>query len=401
MKALVYKGPKEVAVEDVDDPKIKDPRDAIIQVTSSAICGSDLHMYEGRSSAESGMVVGHEIMGIVKEVGDGVHSIKVGDRVVLPFNIGCGYCFNCVRQFTSACLVTNPEHAGAGYGYADLGPYRGGQAEQVLVPFADFNCIKLPGKAGDDYEDHFLMLADIFPTGYFSTELAKVKPGSTVAIYGAGPVGLLALHSALLRGAAMVFVVDSSEVRLTKVKEMGGMPINSNDGKPSDQIKALIAKTALPDMLLPEEGSGEMKMEGVMSGIDAVGYQAKAFGSDQEDPTAIITDLAEVVNPTGAIGIIGVFFPEDPGGPTPEARQGIVPIPLGKIWNKGLSIGTGQTPVKHISLMLRDLIIAGRATPGTIVSHHISLDEAPEAYRKFDMRGEDEGADYTKVVIKF
>jgi glutathione-independent formaldehyde dehydrogenase len=399
MKALQYKGPREMAVEEVDDPKISDPRDAIIKVTSAAICGSDLHMYEGRTSAKSGMTFGHEIMGTVLETGEGVHSIKKGDRVVMPFNIACGYCFNCERGYTSACLVTNPAHAGAAFGYADMGPYRGGQAEMVLVPFADENCIKVPGKAGDKDEDNFLMLADIFPTAHFATELAKVMPGSTVAIYGAGPVGLLSIQSALIRGAAMVFAVDESEVRLAKAKELGAIPINFKNGLPSMQIKTMIAATQLPAALLPQE-LGLMKLDGVMSGIDAVGYQAKSFKDPtQEDPTAILTDLSEVVNPTGAIGIIGVFMPEDPGAKTPDAQKGIFPLPISAIWNKGVSIGTGQAPVKHNSLLLRDLIISGRANPGTIVSHHISLDEAPEAYRLFDDRGKAEGAEYTKVVI--
>lgn len=400
MKALVYEGPHKVKVREVEDAKVVDLRDAVLRVTSAAICGSDLHMYDGRTGVEKGTVLGHEIMGVIEEVGDAVHSIRKGDRVVLPFNIACGACFNCARGFTSACLVTNGEHAGASYGYASMGPYRGGQAQYVRVPFADFNCIKLPGEAGDEQEDDFLMLADIFPTGYHATDLAKVEPGTSVAIYGAGPVGLLAAHSAVLRGAASVFVVDESEVRLAKAQEFGAKPINLRDGDPCEQIKQAIAESGLFDALLPEERSGKEKLEGVMCGIDAVGYQARnVTDPSQEDSTAVLNQLAQLVNPTGAIGIIGVYLPEDSGGESDAAQNGVFPLPLGTVWNKGLTIGMGQTPVKHLSLMLRDLIISGRANPGAIVSHHIGLEDVPEAYRMFDLRGTGEGAAYTKIVI--
>ena len=275
-----------------------------------------------------------------------------------------------------------------------MGPYRGGQAERVLVSFADFNCIKLPGKEGDEHEDDFVMLADIFPTGYYATTLAMVEPCSSVAIYGAGPVGLLAAHSALQRGAEKVFVIDESDVRLKKAEEIGATPINFRDGLPSDLIKNILKKSGAGDELLPEEKEGQMKLEGVACGIDAVGYQAKSFeDSTKENPTAVLDDVALLVNPAGAIGIIGVIFADDPGGKTADAKKGIFPVPMGTIWGKGISIGTGQTPVKHISIMLRDLIVSGRASPGKIVSHHIGLDDAPEAYRLFDKRGVGEGAE--------
>lgn len=175
MKAVVYKGKDRVSVEEVPDPKIEGPCDAIVKITTAAICGSDLHMYEDRSSASPGCIFGHENQGVVQEVGRGVTSIKIGDRVVLPFNIACGFCFNCTRGYTNACLTMNPKTAGAGYGYADMGPYRGGQAEFLRVPYADFNCLKLPGKPGDSFEDDFVLLADIFPTGWHAAELANVK----------------------------------------------------------------------------------------------------------------------------------------------------------------------------------------------------------------------------------
>src|ERR1700712_5369656 len=391
MKALVYNGPKDVSVQEVDDPVISKPTDAIIKITSAAICGSDLHMYEGRSPAEPGTVFGHEIMGVIEKVGDGVQQIKVGDRVVLPFNIGCGLCFNCTRGFTNACLNLNPDGIGAGYGYAGMGPYKGGQAEKVLVPYADFNALKLPGKARDEHEDDFLMLADIFPTAWHATKLAKVDVGHSVAIYGAGPVGLLSVMSAKLQGAGPIFIIDHHEDRLKLAEEFGAIPINFTKTKPIEFIADYAKKTG-GDMARP----GEEKMNGVLSGIDAVGYQAL----DLKDPTheeheEVIEQLADLVQPTGAIGLIGVYFPEDPGANNEQAKKGVLPIPIGTLWDKGITIGMGQCPVKQYDIFLRQAVGTGAASPGKIVSHHISLDEAPEFYKRFDNR--EDGV--IKVVI--
>src|SRR5258707_39359 len=205
MRAIVYKGRFQVAVEQVSDPKIQHPNDVIVRITSSAICGSDLHMYEGRTAAQAGLIFGRENMGIVEEVGSGVTALHKGDRVVMPFNVACGFCENCERGFTGFCLTVNPGFAGGAYGYVAMGPYTGGQAEHLRVPYADFNCLKLP--PGDEWETDFVLLADIFPTGYHGCELAKVSPGESVAVFGAGPVGLMAAYSALLRGASKVFCV--------------------------------------------------------------------------------------------------------------------------------------------------------------------------------------------------
>jgi len=193
-------------------------------------------MYDGRTPLDKGTVVGHEIMGVIEEVGQAVSSIKRGDRVVLRFNVACGFCYNCHRGNTHSCLTMNPDGTGAAYGYAGMGPYAGGQAEFVLVPYADFNCLKLPGTPGDEWEDDFLLLADVFPTGYHATELACVSPGKTVAIFGAGPVGLLAGYSSILKGALEVYVVDNIPERLEKVTELGAIPVNFRDGDPVEQI---------------------------------------------------------------------------------------------------------------------------------------------------------------------
>ncbi len=350
MRAVVYEDKCKVAVKQVENPKIEQPTDALIKITTAAICGSDLHMYEGRTIAQPGVVFGHENLGVVAEVGPGVQSIKRGDRVVMPFNIGCGFCFNCVRGYPNACLTTNPQKVGAGYGYAGLGPYKGGQAEYLRVPFADFNCLKLPGQPGDKWEDDFVMLADIFPTGYHATELAKVEPGTTVAIFGAGPVGLMATISAMIRGASQIFVVDYVPERLKMAEKLGGIPIDFTKGNPVEQIKEQRrSNPGIREAWRP----GEEKMDGVMCGIDATGYQARDRENlSHEEPTQVLDDLVEVVNPTGHLGVVGVYFPKDPGGVDPHAKQGEFLLPWGKIFNKGIEVGMGQTPVKRYNMFL-------------------------------------------------
>jgi glutathione-independent formaldehyde dehydrogenase len=394
MKAVVYKGIRKVAVEDIEEAHIQEPTDALLKITSAAICGSDLHMYDGRTSFEEGRSLGHEIMGVIERVGDSVTQIKPGDRVVLPFNISCGDCFNCNRGYTSGCLTTNPDKVGAGYGYAGMGPYQGGQAEYIRVPHADFNCLKVPGEPYDELEDKFILLADIFPTSWHSTELAKVEMGSSVAIYGAGPVGLLAALSAKIKGAAEIYVVDSVPARLEKVEEIGAIPIDFTDGSPVEQIIDIRKHNKKHlDSLRP----GEEKMKGVMCGIDAVGYQAHDEGNpDIERPSQVTEDLLELVNPTGNLGIIGAFMPEDPGGVDSNAKQGIYDIPWARLFEKGLTVGSGQCPVKKYNVLLRDLILAGKADPSFIVSHDLPLAAAPDAYAHFDKR--DDG--YTKVILK-
>ena len=202
MKALVYRGPREVAVEQVPDARIEEPTDVLVRITSTNICGSDLHMYEGRTDVEEGKVLGHENLGEVIEVGSAVRRVKVGDWVCLPFNIACGFCKNCERGFTGACLSVNPGFAGGAYGYADMGPYNGGQAELLRVPYGDFNCLRLPPDA-QEKQDDYVMLADIWPTGYHAVELSGLQPGESIVIYGAGPVGLMAAYSLSSKGRRM------------------------------------------------------------------------------------------------------------------------------------------------------------------------------------------------------
>ena len=382
MKAVVYKGPFEVAVENVPDPEIKHPNDVIVKITSSCICGSDLHMYEGRTAAQAGIVFGHENMGLIQEVGPAVRTLKEGDRVVMPFNVACGFCKNCQRGFTGFCNTVNPGFAGGAYGYVAMGPWVGGQAEYLQVPFADFNCLPLP--TGTEWESDFAMLADIFPTGYHGAELADVSPGESVAVFGAGPVGLMAAYSCMIRGAAEVYVIDHVKERLDKAAEIGGIPIDFDKGDPVQQIKDL------------------RYGQGVDKGIDAVGYQAAnagssaAGGEQDEAPNIVLNQIIDVVNPTGALGIPGLYVPTDPGGVDEGSKRGALSINFGRLFEKGLRLGTGQCNVKKYNAYLRDMIISGRATPSFVVSHSVSLDEAPDAYKKFDQRVDG----YTKVILK-
>jgi len=375
VKAIVYKEPFKVAVEEVENPRMQHPNDVIVRVTFTAICGSDLHMYEGRTAAEPGIVFGHENMGIVEEVGEGVTSIAEGDRVVMPFNVACGFCKNCVAGYTGFCLTVNPGFAGGAYGYVAMGPWPGGQAERLRVPYADFNCLKLP--KGTEHETDFILLADIFPTGYHGCELAQVSPGESVAVYGGGPVGLMAAYSALLRGASRVFVVDRVAERLAKAEEIGAIPINFTEGSPVEQIK--------------EQTDGE----GTDKGVDAVGYQAQADTEGREEPAIVLNSLIDTVRPTAMLGVPGLYVPADPGGPDESAKQGKLLVSIGRFFEKGLRMGTGQCNVKRYNRYLRDLIIAGRAKPSFVVSHEFPLDKGPMAYEKFDKRIEG----YTKVVL--
>ncbi|KAG6826644.1 hypothetical protein H0H92_014989, partial [Tricholoma furcatifolium] len=263
------------------------------------------------------------------------------------------------------------------YGYVAMGPYPGGQAEYVRVPFADFNALKLP--PGKEHEQDFALLADIFPTGF--------KSGESIAVFGAGPVGLMAAYSAILRGASEVYVVDRVPERLAKAKDIGCIPIDFSKGDPAEQIIKL-------------RGGNE-----VDRGVDGesfechepatVGYQATAADGRTEQPNIVLEGLIKVVRPTGGIGVPGLYVPKDPGAHDSAAAKGYISFPFGKLFEKGLSIGTGQCNVKAYNRYLRDLIIAGKAKPSFVVSHNLSLDDAADAYQKFDKRIDG----YTKVLL--
>ncbi|HAG79194.1 glutathione-independent formaldehyde dehydrogenase [Stutzerimonas kunmingensis] len=376
MKAIVYNGPRDVSVQNVPDAKIEKPTDALVRVTTTNICGSDLHMYEGRTSFEKGRVFGHENLGEVIEVGAGVDRIKVGDIVCLPFNIGCGFCENCEKGLTGFCLTANPGAAGAAYGFADMGPYQGGQAELLRVPYADFNCLVLPEDA-KEREDDYVMLSDIFPTGWHATELAGLQPGETIAIYGAGPVGLMAAHSAMIKGASQVFVIDDQPDRLKLAAQLGATPINSVEQKAVDEI------------LNRTDGKGTDR------GCECVGYQCcDQHGHEVNHLT--MNNLVASTKATGGIGVVGVFVPQDPGAKNELAKEGKMAFDFGAFWFKGQQIRTGQANVKAYNRRLAALIHHDRAKPSQIISHRLNLSEGPDAYKHFDAR--DDG--WTKVVLK-
>lgn len=395
MKAVVVRGMREVAVETVDDARIEAPTDALLRLTSTAVCGTDLHIYEGRMGDVAGMVIGHEPLGIVEEVGSAVYSVRPGDRVTVPTHICCGYCYNCTRGFSDACLTTNPGHAGAAYGYPGMGPYRGAQAELLRVPFADENCLRLPGEAGDDWEQDFVLLADAFPTGYHATELAQVSPGDTVAIFGAGAIGLLTAYCAIqLRGASVVYVVDYIPARLEKAGEMGCVPIDFTLGDPAEQILEDRKRTRAA---AGAAWRGEDAMNGVDCGIDAIGFQARAFTDPKrEDPQGVIHALSRIVNPTGRIAIAGVFLPHDARPNDELEARGDIAVPWGELFRKDITIGMGRDHDERYNTFLRDLIIAGRVKPSTIVTQRLPLDAAPEVFTQFDAR--ENG--YIKVVLE-
>jgi len=382
MKAVVYQGPGDVAVTDVPDARIEDPNDILVRITTTNICGSDLHMYEGRTSFETGRVFGHENMGQVVEVGDAVRKVKVGEYVVLPFNVSCGFCKNCERGLTNYCLTMQPEPslAGAAFGFADMGPYQGGQAELLRVPFGDFMALRLGEDAAERQTD-YVMLADIFPTGYHATEMAGVKPGDQTVIMGGGPVGLMAAYSAILKGAGRVWVVDRHPDRLALADKIGAIPIDDSAQDPVQVIKD--ATLGL----------------GADNGCECVGYQAHD-PQGNEDASLTLNTLIDAVRFTGKIGCVGVFVPQDPGGREKQRAgeleaEGKLPLDFGMMWFKGQTIGTGQCPVKKYNRALRDLVAGGKARPSFIVSHELPLDRAPEAYRNFDSR--ENG--WTKVVL--
>lgn len=376
MKALVYNGPRDVRVANVPDAKIERATDVLVRITTTNICGSDLHMYEGRTDVEPGKVLGHENLGEVIEIGAAVDRIKVGDRVCLPFNISCGFCKNCERGLTGFCLTTNPGVAGAAYGYAGMGPYNGGQAEYLRVPYGDFNCLRLPPDA-EEKENDYVMLADIFPTGYHATELAGVRPGDSVVVYGAGPVGLMAAYSATIKGASQVMVVDRHPDRLALAETIGAIPIDDSEDDVVEQVLELT------------------RGEGADRGCECVGYQCHNHDGE-EIPNLTMNNLVKTVRPTGGLGVIGVFVPKDPGAADPLAKKGEIAFDLGEFWKRGQHMGTGQANVKAYNRKLRDLIHTGKATPSFIISHMLPLAKGPEAYKNFDARKEG----WTKVVLK-
>ncbi|MBG6225832.1 glutathione-independent formaldehyde dehydrogenase [Arthrobacter sp. CAN_A2] len=384
-RAVAYKGPGKVEVIDTDYPtfELKDGpgvnpanvgralhHGVILKTVTTNICGSDQHMVRGRTTAPTDLVLGHEITGEVVEVGRDVEFIKKGDICSVPFNIACGRCRNCKERKTGICLNVNPARPGAAYGYVDMGGWVGGQAEYVLVPYADWNLLKFPDR--DQAMAKILdltMLSDIFPTGYHGAVSAGVGVGSTVYVAGAGPVGLAAAASAQLLGAAVVIVGDLNEDRLAQARSFGCETVDVSKGDPRDQIEQLLG--------VPE----------VDCGVDAVGFEARGHGSGAatEAPATVLNSLMQVTAAGGALGIPGLYVTGDPGGIDEAAKVGSLSLSLGTGWAKSLSFTTGQCPVMKYHRGLMMAILHDRVQIAKAVNAKaIGLDEAPRGYEEFD-----------------
>ncbi|GAN89419.1 formaldehyde dehydrogenase, glutathione-independent [Gluconobacter cerinus] len=373
-RGVVYLGPNHVEVQRIDDPRMETPdgrkidHGVILKVVSTNICGSDQHMVRGRTTAPSGLVLGHEITGEVIETGSDVEMVRKGDLVSVPFNVACGRCRCCREQHTGVCLTVNSSRAGGAYGYVDMGGWVGGQARYVMVPYADFNLLRFPDKAQalERIRD-LTMLTDILPTGFHGAINAKVGVGSTVYIAGAGPVGMAAAASARILGAAVVMIGDFNPERLAHAKAVGFEPINlQNHDRLGDLIEQVIGT--------PE----------VDSFIDAVGFEAKGYDGT-EQPAVILNQAMEVTRPAGAIGIPGLYVTEDPGAHEAAAQKGNLTLRLGQGWAKSQSFHTGQTPVLRYNRQLMQAILHGRLPIADIVNATvISLEDAPRGYHDFD-----------------
>jgi len=399
MKSLVWHGPMDVQIDDKPQPIIMHPEDIVLRVTSTAICGSDLHLYHGTvPGMMPGQTLGHEFMGIIEEAGPHVTEVKVGDKVVIPFNIACGQCHWCRNNYWSQCDRANPKigDLGAAFGYTQLlGGYDGGQAEYVRVPFANANtAVKVPDHIKTD--EQVLLLSDILPTGYFAADMANVRPGDDVVVFGAGPVGYFAVMSSFLRGAARVFSVDHWSMRLGKTKDLGAEIINFDDEDPVDLIKKETG------------GNGVICIDAV--GFEAVGHMSgnvstregnniKIQGTDTKkghdhsqvsipayqpmNPMQVITWMAQIAKKYSTISIPGVY------------GSAYDQFPLGLLFNRNVSIHMGQCPVKKYTEQLFHLIETKRIDPTKVISHTMDLKDAPAAYENFDKK-----EDVLKIVLR-
>ena len=384
-RAVAYEGPGVVKVIDTEYPDFelhdgpgvnpanvgrKIPHGVILRTVATNICGSDQHMVRGRTTAPEGLVLGHEITGQVVEAGPDVEFIKVGDIVSVPFNISCGRCRNCKEGKTGICLNVNPDRPGSAYGYVDMGGWVGGQAEYVLVPYADWNLLVFPDR--DQALEKILdltMLSDIFPTGFHGAYTAGVRPGSTVYIAGAGPVGLAAAVGAQLLGAAVVIVGDLNAERLARARSFGCETVDVSAGDPKDQIEQILG--------VPE----------VDSGVDAVGFEARGHGADasHEAPATVLNSLMDLTAAGGALGIPGLYVTGDPGGIDEAAKVGSLSLRLGLGWAKSLSFTTGQCPVMRYNRQLMMAILHDKvAIADAVGATAIGLEDAPQGYADFD-----------------
>nr|WP_314624296.1 zinc-dependent alcohol dehydrogenase [uncultured Noviherbaspirillum sp.] len=388
MRALCWHGAKDVRVDNVPDPKLLNPRDAILKITSTAICGSDLHLYDGYiPTMEKGDILGHEFMGEVVELGSGVTNLKVGDRVVVPFPIACGNCYFCEEQQHSLCENSNPNapmaekmwgHSPAGiFGYSHLtGGYAGGQAEYVRVPYADVGPIRVPDGLDDE---KVLFLSDILPTGYMAAENCDIKPGHVVAVWGCGPVGQFAIQSAYLLGAERVIAIDRFPERLRMAREVSrAETINYEEVDVLDALKTITGGRG-PDACIDAVGM-EAHGVGLVGAYDRV---KQAMMLETERPNALREALMACRN-GGVVSIPGVY-----GGFLDK-------MPIGSFMNRSLTLKTGQTHVQRYLKPLLDRVQKGEIDPSVIITHRMPLEQAPDAYRMF----RDKQDECVKVVLK-
>lgn len=385
-KAVAYLEPHRVEVRTIDYPKLelqdgpgvnpanigrKCDHGVILRCVATNICGSDQHMVRGRTTAPKGLVLGHEITGEVVEVGRDVEFIARGDLCSVPFNIACGRCRNCKEGRTDVCLNVNPDRPGSAYGYVDMGGWVGGQAEYVMVPYADWNLLRFPDK--DQAMDKILdltMLSDIFPTGYHGCVSAGVTTGSQVYVAGAGPVGLAAAHSAQLLGASVVIVGDMNAGRLAQARSFGCETVDlSKDATLGEQIEQILG--------VPE----------VDAAVDAVGFEARGHGSEagREVPATVLNSIMQVTRAAGKLGIPGLYVTGDPGGVDAAAQEGSLSIRFGLGWAKSHTFTTGQCPVMRYHRGLMQAILQERCHIAKAVNATvIGLDDAPHGYQDFD-----------------
>ncbi|HUP09321.1 MAG TPA: zinc-dependent alcohol dehydrogenase [Caldimonas sp.] len=388
MRALCWHGKKDIRCDTVPDPKIEEPRDAILKVTSCAICGSDLHLFDGfMPGMESGDIMGHEFMGEVVEVGRDTKRLKVGDRVVVPFTICCGECDQCRRGNWSVCERSNRNkhladkmfgHTTAGlFGYTHLtGGYAGGQAEYVRVPYADVTSVKVPDNLTDE---QVLFLGDIFPTGWQAAVQCDIQPTDTVAVWGAGPVGQFAVRSAILLGAKNVVCIDRLPDRLSMAKACGALTIDFEEESVVERLNELTGGKG-PEKCIDAVG---MEAHAVRS-VDSMLDRAKQTVMAETDRPHVLREMIYVCRPAGTLSIPGVY-----GGLVDK-------IPLGALMNKGLTVRTGQTHVNRWTDDLLRRIQDGQIDPSFVITHSVGLDEGPQMYKTF--RDKEDGC--IKVVLK-
>jgi glutathione-independent formaldehyde dehydrogenase len=375
-RGVVYVKPGVVEVRDIEFPKLalgnrKCEHGVVLKIVSTNICGSDQHMVRGRTTAPEGLVLGHEITGQIVEKGSDVEFLDIGDIVSVPFNIACGRCRNCKEGHTGICLNVNPARPGAAYGYVDMGGWVGGQADYVMVPYADFNLLKFPDpdQAMEKIKD-LTLLSDIFPTGYHGAVTSGVGPGSVVYVAGAGPVGLACAASCHLLGAACVIVGDMIPERLAQAKSFGCEVVDlRKDATLAEQIEQIIG--------IPE----------VDQAVDCVGFEARGHGCNHshEAPATVLNSVMEVTRAGGGIGIPGLYVTGDPGGIDENAKVGMLGIRIGLGWAKSHHFHTGQCPVMTYHRQLMQAILYDKIDIAKAVNvETIRLEDAAKGYQDFD-----------------